>query len=57
MLSGTCASYKGIECKNLLRVRAFITRLLKNLENSKAQYFKRKILIFITIKNLGIRGK
>jgi hypothetical protein len=57
MLSGTCDSYKGIECKNLLRVRAFITRLLKNLENSKAQYFERKILIFITIKNLGIRGK
>jgi hypothetical protein len=56
-LSGTCASYKGIEYKNLLGFKAFITRLLKNLEGNKARHFKREISIFITIKTLKIRGK
>jgi hypothetical protein len=56
-LSGTCASYKGIEYKNFLRVKALITGLLKNLGNSKARYPNSKIPIAITIRTLRIKGK
>ena len=56
-LSGTCASYKGIEYKNFLKVKALITGLLKDLRNNKAQHLNSKIPIAITIRTLRIKGK